>query len=90
MSQRNTAHVPANLIKQELSCDSPNIARVSEIIYARTFESRLHLAVVMDLCTRRIVGLSMQPTMHRDLVIYVLIAARWRYRSDHPETIDSG
>jgi putative transposase len=83
------AQVAPNLLLQEFTYDKPNIAWVSDITYIRTFEGWLYLAVVMDLFSRRIVGWSMQPTMHSDLVIQALLAARWRRRPDHPVIIHS-
>ena len=52
---------------------------VTDLTYIRTWQGWLYLAVVMDLFSRRIVGWSAGPTMHRELVLdAVLMALRWR------------
>jgi putative transposase len=52
---------------------------VTDITYIRTWQGWLYLAVVMDLFSRRIVGWSVRPTIHRELVLdAVLMAVRRR------------
>jgi putative transposase len=46
--------------------------------YIRTWHGWLYLAVVLDLCSRRVVGWSMKPTMARELVLNALLMAVWR------------
>ncbi len=67
-----------NLLGQEFSYEQPDQAWVIDITYVRTFEGWLYLAVVMDLYSRRIIGWSMQKTLHRDLVLQALLMAIWR------------
>ena len=53
--------------------------------YVRTRAGWLYLAVVMDLFSRKIVGWSAGPTIHRDLVLdAVLMAVRRRSHSLEP------
>ena len=61
----------------------------TDITYVRTHEGWLYIAVVMDLYSRKIIGWSMQPTLHRDLVIQALFAALWRRKPKHPVIIHS-
>jgi putative transposase len=51
---------------------------VTDITYLRTHEGWLFLAVILDLYSRQVVGWSMQPRMHSDLVLQALVAAVWR------------
>lgn len=71
---------PSNVLDRNFDQDEVNAAWVTDITYIRTWEGWLYLAVVMDLGSRRIVGWSMQNTMHRDLVIQALLSALWRRR----------
>jgi putative transposase len=56
----------------------PDKAWVTDITYIRTYEGFLYLAVVLDLYSRMVVGWSMKPSLHRDLVLDALIMAVWR------------
>jgi putative transposase len=47
----------------------PNKAGVTDITYVRTWQGWLYLAVGMDLFSRKIVGWSARPTIHRELVL---------------------
>jgi transposase InsO family protein len=58
----------------------PNRAWVTDITYIRTWQGWLYLAVVMDLFSRRIVGWSAGPTIHRELVLDALLMAVRRRR----------
>lgn len=67
-----------NHLKQEFTVQKPNQAWVTDITYIRTFEGWLFLAVVIDLFSRQVVGWSMQPRMHVELVLNALLMAVWR------------
>jgi putative transposase len=68
-----------NLVKQQFTVTRPNKAWVTDITYIRTWQGWLYLAVVMDLFSRKIVGWSTRPTIHRELVLdAVLMAVRRR------------
>ena len=64
--------VAENKLDQMFEVAKPNQVWSSDITYIATAEGWLYLAVVMDLCTRRIVGWSMQPTLNRQLVLDAL------------------
>jgi len=53
---------------------------VTDITYIRTWEGWLYLAVVMNLFSRKIVGWSTNPTMHRELVLDAVMMATRRRR----------
>ena len=72
-TRRYVAGKPAELIpdlvKRNFEVSKPNRVWVSDITYIRTWEGWLYLAVVMDLCSRKIVGWATRSTIHRDLVL---------------------
>lgn len=72
------AAVSANLLEQNFTVERPNQTWVTDITYIRTQEGWLYLAVIIDLFSRQVVGWSMQPRMHTDLVIQALLMAVWR------------
>jgi putative transposase len=68
-----------NLLQRQFTVSRPNKAWVTDITYIRTWQGWLYLAVVMDLFSRKIVGWSTRPTIHRELVLdAVLMAVRRR------------
>lgn len=70
--------VAENHLNQDFDVQQPNQAWVTDITYIRTYEGWLFLAVVIDLFSRQVVGWSMSPTMHVDLVLDSLTMAVWR------------
>ena len=72
-----------NLLQRQFTVSQPNKVWVTDITYIRTWQGWLYLAVVMDLFSRKIVGWSACPTMHRELVLdAVLKAVRRRHPRD--------
>ena len=68
-----------NLLQRQFTVTRRNKAWVTDITYIRTWQGWLYLAVVMDLFSRKIIGWSAGPTIHRDLVLdAVLMAVRRR------------
>jgi putative transposase len=68
-----------NLLQRQFTVTKRNTAWVTDITYIRTWQGWLCVAVVMDLFSRRIVGWSARPTIHRELVLdAVLMAVRAR------------
>ena len=61
--------VAENLLDQDFSAHRPNEKWVSDMTYIRTHEGWLYLAVILDLFSRRIVGMSMNARMTAELVI---------------------
>ncbi len=55
----------------------------------RTYEGWLFLAVVIDLFSRQVIGWSMQPQMHVDLVLQALLMAVWRRKPKNQVVIHS-
>jgi putative transposase len=69
-----------NLLKRQFTVTRRNKAWVTDITYIRTWQGWLYLAVVMDLFSRKIVGWSAAPTIHRELVLDALLMAVRRRR----------
>lgn len=72
------AAIAPNRLDQQFTVAQPDKAWVTDITYIRTYEGFLYLAVVLDLYSRMVVGWSMKPSLHRDLVLDALIMAVWR------------
>jgi len=68
----------ANTLDRQFEVDAPDKVWVTDITYIKTHEGWLYLSVVIDLCSRRVVGWSAQPRMTTDLALQALLAAVWR------------
>lgn len=66
------AEISANHLDQKFIVEAPNQVWVSDITYISTREGWLYVAIVMDLFSRKIVGLRMGNTLHTDLVTNAL------------------
>ena len=64
-----------NLLNRQFTVTRPNTAWVTDITYIWTWQGWLYLAVVLDLFSRKIVGWSTGPTLHRDLVLNAVLSA---------------
>ena len=82
---RHDLPIAPNLLDRNFSVAAPNQAWVGDITYIATEEGWLFLAVVIDLFSRKVVGWSMRPDMHRDLVIDALSMA-WLGRNPGKQT----
>lgn len=69
-----------NILQRQFTVTRPNKAWVTDITYIRTWQGWLYLAVVMDLFSRKVVGWSARPTIHRELVLNALMMAVRRRR----------
>lgn len=83
------AVVADNQLKQQFDVVQPNQAWVTDITYIDTHQGFLYLAVVIDLFSRQVVGWSMQPIMHTDLVLKALLMAVWRRKPNSEVIIHS-
>ena len=71
----NSKHsLPAaeNILNRDFKADRPGQKMVSDITYIPTDEGCLYLAGVMDLCGNKIIGISMDGRMTKELVIAAL------------------
>jgi len=67
--------VAENVLDRDFAVERADIACCGDITYIWTTQGWLYLAVIMDLCTRRILGWSTAATLHRSLVLDALGAA---------------
>jgi transposase InsO family protein len=64
--------VAPNLLNQDFTATTINEKWVKDITYIYTQEGWLYLAVILDLCSRKVVGWSMGDRITKDLVIKAL------------------
>ncbi len=83
------ALIAANALNREFTVAAPDTAWVTDITYIRTWQGWLYLAVVLDLFSRKVIGWSMKPTIHRELVLDALMMAVWRRKPVKPVIIHS-
>jgi len=69
-----------NLLQQEFSATMPNLKWAGDISYIGTKEGWLYIAVILDLFSRKVVGLAMSESMHTALIIKALEQALARRR----------
>ncbi|MDN2697260.1 hypothetical protein O0882_13135 [Janthinobacterium sp. SUN073] len=60
--------VASNVLNRQCNPSAPNLAYVSDITYIRTGAGWQHLATVLDLYARKVVGWAMAPSMPTKLV----------------------
>ena len=61
-----------DLVRRDFTADEPDQVWFADITYVPTWEGWLFLAVVMDACTKRIVGWSMRDDLKSDIVVDAL------------------
>jgi len=77
--------VPPNHLNREFVVKTPDtlrnsVSQVTDIIYIRTWQGWLYLAVVLDLYSRKVIDWSMKPTLAKDIVLDALLMAVLRRR----------
>jgi transposase InsO family protein len=75
---RHSFPVAQNLVNRNFEVGSPNVTWTADITYVWTLEGWLYLAVVMDLCSRQIVGWAMDRRMKKKLTLEALAMAYFR------------
>ncbi len=78
-----------NHLVRDFTADIPNTKWVSDITYIRTGEGWLYLAVVIDLCTRCVIGWSMSERLAREFVIQAVLMALSQRAGDSPVILHS-
>lgn len=71
-SRIGAGSVAPDLVKRRFVAERPDQLWVADISYLRTWEGFLYLAVVLDACTRRVVGWAMADHLRRELVLDAL------------------
>jgi transposase InsO family protein len=82
-----------DLVDRNFTAERPNLLRVADITYIPTWAGFLYLAVVLDACSRRIVGWSMAKTLATRLVLDALnmaLAVRRPLESTQHTSIEFG
>jgi transposase InsO family protein len=69
---RHKLPVAENVLDRKFEVDAPDVAWVTDITYVWTSEGWLYLAAILDLFSRRVVGLSMSERIDRALVLDAL------------------
>ncbi len=69
---KHSLPVAENLLGRDFEAADANRKWAADITYVWTREGWLYLAVVLDLCSRRVVGWAMQATLARGLVVGAL------------------
>jgi putative transposase len=77
---RAEAPVAPDLVNRHFSAPAPDRVWFADITYVPTWEGWLFLAIVMDACSKRIVGWSMRDDLKADLVVDALGMAATRRR----------
>lgn len=75
--------VAPNLLQQNFTAATPDSKWVADISYIRTPEGWLYIAVILDLYSRKVVGLSMGNSLHTELVTQALEQALQRRNPTH-------
>jgi transposase InsO family protein len=83
---RQSAPAAANLLQRDFAVDAPDRVWVADMTFIATREGWLHLAVLLDLYSRRVVGWSMNAKQNRQLANDALVMALAR-RQPHPGLI---
>lgn len=79
----------ANHLARNFVAHAPNTKWVSDITYVRTGEGWVYLAVILDLCTRRVIGWSMSDRLTREFVMQAVRMALWQRGGDRPVILHS-
>ena len=69
-----------NLVQRQFAVPQPDQVYASDVTYIWTQEGWVYLAVVLDVCSRKIVGWSMSSRMKAQLVCDALLMAIWQRR----------
>lgn len=75
---RHKLPVAPNVLDRNFAVEAPDVAWVTDITYVWTSEGWLYLAAILDLFSRRVVGLAMSERIDRALVLAALRDATGR------------
>lgn len=78
LQSKKVVDIAPNHLDQQFHVEKPNKVWVSDIIYVWTAEGWLYVAVVLDLFSRKVVGLSMGASLSTELVKKALKQALYR------------
>ena len=75
-----TAAVSDDLVHRAFAATQPDRLWVADITYLPTWQGFLYLAVILDACSRRVVGWAMADHLRAELVVDALEMALWNRR----------
>lgn len=75
--------VSPNLLNRNFSFDTPNQAWVGDITYIPTDQGWLYLAIVKDLCTKKVIGYAFSDHINTELTLAALDMACKRQKPPH-------
>ncbi len=78
-----------NHLARDFIAHAPNTKWVSDITYIPTGEGWVYLAVILDLCTRCVIGWAMSDRLAREFVIRAVLMALWQRAGDRPVILHS-
>ena len=85
------APLAPDLVQRDFRATAPNQLWVADTTYVPTAAGFLYLAIVLDVFSRRIIGWSMQDTLHTSVVLDALeMAATQRRAADVIHRSDQG
>ncbi len=79
----HAAPVADNILDRQFDVDCADAAWCADLTYIWTGEGWLYLAIILDLCSRRILGWSAKSTMARSIVLEALDSALQLRRPPH-------
>jgi len=88
-NSKHNLPIAANLLNRNFKASKLNQAWAGDITYIATEEGWLYLATWIDLCSRKIVGWSMEPRMTADIVVNAFRMALFRQKGQTPEIVHS-
>ena len=71
-NSKHSLPIADNILNRDFKAVKPNMKMVSDITYIPTDEGWLYVAAIMDLCGRKIIGVSMDSNMTKQLTINAL------------------
>jgi len=73
---RHADPIAPNILHRDFAAASPNATWVTDVTYVSTSEGWLYLAVILDLCSRRVVGWAASGSNDRQLALDALARAK--------------
>ena len=72
--------IAPNNVERRFDVEEPNRVWAGDVTYLRTTEGWLYLAVIHDICSRKVVGWAMSTSQKKELCLDALQMAIWRRR----------
>jgi transposase InsO family protein len=79
-NSRHNLPIAPNLLERNFHANTPNAIWVSDITYIRTGQGWLYLAIIKDLCTKKVVGYALSTKINTDLVLKAFFIALRRQK----------